>query len=159
MKKILSVLLLVMLLVPQKTYAYSFSEDILTWNEYYAGMYGFDAELGLAIIWVESRGVTDAINGNCIGICQVNLASQSDTLHEVMSLVGATDEYDIRAQIKTMYTILYGYSWYSADEQYPLSYTLDLYSGNSKAKYNMEKGITSDYVASVLDIKNALQSR
>lgn len=100
-------------------------------------------ELVMAIIEHESGGRTDAINGDCKGLMQINEPYHLDRLQRL----GATDLYN------PYENILVGVDYLAelAAEYEDITLVLDIYSGNSKAFQNYENGIVSDYAEEILE--------
>lgn len=105
--------------------------------------YGICPELILAIIETESSGNPNARNGECKGLMQVSERWHKDRMEKL----GVTSLYDPYGNI----LVGTDYLMELAEECIDIAYTLDVYNGNSKAKYNYENGIMSDYATKVLE--------
>ena len=110
--------------------------------EKYGKKYGICPELLEAIIETESSGNPNVANGSCIGLMQVSYKWHASR----MSKLGAYNLYDENQNIHVG-------TDYLAElfEKYgEASLVLDIYNGNSKAQYNYENGIISNYASKIL---------
>ena len=99
-------------------------------------------ELLMAMIETESSGIPNATNGSCKGLMQV-----SDKWHtERMEQLGVTNIYDPYGNI----LVATDYLLELFEEYGDVALVLDIYNGNSKAMYNAENGILSDYASKIL---------
>lgn len=100
-------------------------------------------ELLMAIIERESSGKANANNCGCIGLMQVYEKYHKDR----MERLGASD------LTNPFWNIMVGtdYLMELAEKYGDLGLVLDLYNGNSKAWYNAEHGILSEYAASIIE--------
>ena len=112
--------------------------------------YNVSPELLMAMIERESSGNADAENGGCIGLMQIYEKYHKDR----MERLGVTDLYNPFCNIM----VATDYLMELAEKYEDLGYVLDLYNGNSKAKYNAENGILSDYAASILERSAELEN-
>ena len=71
-----------------------------------------------------------------------------------MERLGVTDLYNPFWNIM----VATDYLMELAEKYEDLGYVLDLYNGNSKAKYNAENGILSEYAASILERSAELEN-
>ena len=106
-------------------------------------MYGICPELLMAIIETESSGNPRAVNGNCKGLMQISVKWHQDR----MDRLGVTDIYNEYGNI----LVGTDYLMELAGQYGDVSYVLDKYNGNSKADYNYENGILSEYAAKILE--------
>lgn len=100
-------------------------------------------ELLMAMIEKESSGKADVENGGCIGLMQVYEKYHKDR----MNRLGVKDLKN------PFWNILVGtdYLMELAEKYEDLGLVLDLYNGNSKAWYNFENGILSEYAADIIE--------
>lgn len=125
------------------------SEDIQRYCIEIGEEYGICAELLMAIVETESSGKKDAVNGNCKGLMQI-----SDNFHkERMERMGVTDIFDERGNIM----VGADYLLELFEEYGELPFVLDKYNGNSKAEYNYENGILSNYAKKIMDRSEELE--
>ena len=64
--------------------------------ETYCGLYDVDTELVRAVMMVESGGQTEAVNGSCVGLMQLN----TEYSQYYMDGAGITDLYDTEQNLK-----------------------------------------------------------
>ena len=115
----------------------------------YGEGYGISPELLMAIIEVESGGHPEAVNGTCKGLMQV-----SDKYHgERVRRLEIGDIFDEDGNIFVATDYLYELFRDYGDT----AYVLDIYNGNSKAEYNYENGIVSEYAKKVMDRATELE--
>ena len=96
----------------------------------------------MAMIEAESSGNPDATNGNCKGLMQVSEKWHTDR----MNRLGVSNIYDPYGNILVATDYLF-----ELFEKYgDVGLVLDVYNGNSKAMYNSENGILSDYANKIL---------
>lgn len=107
------------------------------------GDYGIKPELLMAIIETESRGKSDAVGGNCLGLMQINPKWHKDR----MERLGVTDLFDEYGNILVGADLLAELR----DEYQEISLVLDIYHGSSKAFQNYENGVVSDYARKILE--------
>lgn len=125
------------------------SEDIQRYCEEIGEQYYICPELLEAIVEKESSGKSDAKNGQCKGLMQIH-----DKFHkERMERLGVTDIHDEYGNI------LVGADYLAElfEEYEDVGYVLDIYSGNSKADENYEKGVLSSYAKSILTRSESLE--
>lgn len=147
MKKIIAMLLVAVLVsVPlvskasedREAYIYGICQEV-------GAEYGISPELLQAIAYTESRYVRNAQNGDCKGICQVNISLHSERIQRL----GISDPMDERAQITICADLLNELRQGKYGED--VAWTLDRYNGNSKADYYTQIGVLSDYSTKVLN--------
>lgn len=148
MKKIIAFVLCVVLFLSCSTAVFSRNNDTYISKEIQGycieigEMYGVVPELLMAMIETESSGNPKATNGNCKGLMQV-----SDKWHkDRMKRLGVTDIYDSYGNI----LVGTDYLMELAEKYGEIGLVLDLYNGNSKAYYNYENGIASQYAKKIL---------
>ena len=107
--------------------------------------YSISPELLQAIAYTESRYNANAENGECKGICQINLGIHKDRI-EKLGIKDAWDEYSQILLCADYISELRDSGKYGEE----IMWVLDRYNGNSKADYNCENGIMSDYATKVL---------
>lgn len=109
----------------------------------YGDQYGICPELLMAIAEKESGGNPKAENGGCKGLMQVN-----PTWHRGrMARLGVTNIYDERENI----LVAADYLAELFEDCSEASYVLDVYNGNSKARYNLENGVLSPFAKWILN--------
>lgn len=149
MRKIVLVsTLLICMILPRTVIADVIIEDTYISTEAqracadYGKQYGICPELLMAIIEVESAGKPYATNGDCIGLMQVSERWHADRMRNL----GVTDLFDERQNI------LVGTDYLAElfSEYGDVCLVLDKYNGNSKAQYNYDTGIVSDYSQKIL---------
>lgn len=121
------------------------SVEIYEYCQTVGDMYSISPELLQAVAYTESRYNMNAENGDCKGICQINFNVHKDR----MDRLGITDAWDEYSQLMMCadYISELRDSGKYGDE---IAWVLDRYNGNSKADYNCENGIISDYATKVL---------
>ena len=125
------------------------SEEIQGYCIEIGELYGVCPELLMAMVEAESSGNPDAENGGCKGLMQV-----SDRWHkDRMERLGVTDIYDPYGNILVGTDYLMELHKRYGD----IAYVLDKYNGNSKAAYNNENGIVSDYADKILTRSEVLE--
>ena len=108
----------------------------------YGTEYGICPELLMAMIEAESSGRQYATNGDCTGLLQVSARWHQDR----MERLGVTDLFDVNGNVKVAADYLV-----ELFEKYEdVGIVLDVYNGNSKAMYNAENGILSEYSNKIL---------
>lgn len=117
--------------------------------EEYGEGYGIQPELLMAIIEAESGGNPRAVNGNCMGLMQVNPNYHSERMQRL-------DVYDIYDEEGNIF-VGTDYLHELFEEYGEVTLVLDLYNGNSKAFYNYDNGIVSDYAQKVLTRSRELE--
>lgn len=118
------------------------SEEIQGYCIEIGEMYGVCPELLMAIVEAESSGNPEAKNGNCLGLMQVSQRWHYDR----MERLGVSDLFDPYGNILVGTDYLMELAYKYGD----LGLVLDKYNGNSKAEYNAENGIVSEYANKVL---------
>ena len=113
--------------------------------------YDVPAELLIALIESESSGNPDAQNGNCKGLCQVNQKWHTDRM-EYLDVEDITDPY---GNILVAVDYLNEIRWDVGEDW---AYVLDIYNGNSKAKFYSDNGIVSTYANKILDRATEIES-
>lgn len=100
-------------------------------------------ELLMAIIEAESSGKADANNCGCIGLMQVYEKYHKDRMERL----------GVKDLTNPFWNIMVGtdYLMELAEKYEDLGLVLDLYNGNSKAWYNAEHGILSEYAAGIIE--------
>lgn len=126
--------------LPEDTYL---SEEIQGYCEEIGHEYCVAPELLLAMIETESAGVADAENNGCKGLMQVSERWHKDRMDNLM----VTDIYDEYSNILVATDYLMELAYKYGD----IGYVLDVYHGDSKAKYNNEHGILSNYAEKILE--------
>lgn len=122
--------------------AYSYCYEI-------GNQYNICPELLMAVIEKESSGKSNATNGGCVGLMQVSARWHKDR----MLRLGATDLYCERDNILVAADYLSELFQKYKDP----SLVLDIYNGNSKAMWNYENGVISDYAGYILDRASELE--
>lgn len=109
----------------------------------YGEKYGIAPELLMAMIEIESDGNPYAENKGCMGLMQISPKWHWDR----MERLGVTDLNNEKGNV------LVGADYMAElfSEYGEVSYVLDIFNGNSKAKYNYENGILSDYSRKILE--------
>ena len=131
---------------PQDTYL---SEEIQGYCVEVGELYGVCPELLMAMIETESCGNPNAENGSCKGLMQVSECWHKDRIEKL----GVTDIYDEYGNI----LVATDYLMELAHEYGDIGYVLDIYNGNSKAVYNYENGILSNYAEKILERSEQLE--
>ena len=119
------------------------SEEIQSYCVEVGELYGVCPELLMSMIESESGGNPDAENGSCKGLMQVSERWHKDRMEKL----GVADIYDEYGNI----LVAADYLMELADEYGDIGYVLDIYNGNSKADYNYENGILSNYAEKILE--------
>lgn len=117
------------------------SEEIQGYCVEIGDMYGVCPELLMAIIETESSGNPYATDGVSRGLMQITPKWHRDR----MERLGVNDLYNAYGNI----LVGTDYLMELAGDYGELQYALDVYNGNSKAKYNYENGILSRYAKKV----------
>ena len=133
------------------------AETMETWISYDAYSYCYEIgnqynicpELLMAVIEKESSGMSNATNGGCVGLMQVSARWHKDR----MLRLGATDLYCERDNI----LVAADYLSELFQKYKEPSLVLDIYNGNSKAMWNYENGVISDYAGYILDRASELE--
>lgn len=107
----------------------------------YGEEYGISEEILEAILFCESSFKMSAKNNTCYGIAQIN------------GSVWGYDHDTEEKQVVKMCEILEMH----LEEIPDMAYSLDKYNGNSKALYNYENGIISDYADNVFTVAYELE--
>lgn len=105
-------------------------------------LYNISPELLMAIVETESGGDKYARNGTCKGLMQVSVKWHKDR----MKKLGVINIYDEYSNI----LVATDYLRELIDKYKDIRYVLDIYNGNSQAKYNHEHNITSEYSRKVI---------
>lgn len=108
----------------------------------YGKAYGICPELLQALIETESSGNPNAVNGGCIGLCQI----YEKYHYGRMEKLGAWNLYDENSNI----LLAADYLAELFAEFKDVSLVLDTYNGNNRAGKNYEQGIISDYAGTIL---------
>lgn len=118
------------------------SEEVQNYCEEIGEEYGICPEFLEAVIETESRGQADAENGWRKGLMQISEKWHRDR----MKRLGVTDIFDEYGNI------LVGTDYLAElfEEYGEASLVLDIYHGDSKAMYNDESGILSEYAEKIL---------
>lgn len=119
------------------------SDDAYAYCYEIGNQYNICPELLMAVIEKESSGQSDARNGNCIGLMQISSIWHQNR----MMRLGATDLYCERDNI----LVAADYLSELFQKYKEPSLVLDIYNGNSKAMWNYENGVISDYAGDILD--------
>ena len=132
--------------VPEDTYL---SEEIQGYCVEIGEEYGICPQLLMAMIEKESAGDPNAMNGNCVGLMQINTDYHWDRLRKITGDETAT----IAGFFSPKINIQLGadYIMELADEYGDIGYVLDIYHGDSKADYNNQNGILSNYAEKILE--------
>lgn len=152
--KIVTAMLIAMVTISapvQQAYALDFMwpDDIYSMCEEISKPYNVSPEIVQAIIWRESRYATDATNGSCKGLMQVN-----ECCHlERMEKLGVTDLFNPYDNIR----VGVDYLAELFEEYEDTSYVLDIYNGNSKAGCNFKNGKVSSYAKSICGLAEELE--
>ena len=125
------------------------SDDAYSYCYEIGNQYNICPELLMAVIEKESSGMSNATNGGCVGLMQVSARWHK----ERMLRLGATDLYCERDNILVAADYL---SELFSKYKEP-SLVLDIYNGNSKAMWNYENGVISDYAGYILDRARELE--
>ena len=119
------------------------SDDAYEYCCQIGNQYNICPELLMAVIEKESSGMSNATNGGCVGLMQVSARWHQ----ERMLRLGATDLYCERDNI----LVAADYLSELFQKYKEPSLVLDIYNGNSKAMWNYENGVISDYAGDILD--------
>lgn len=125
------------------------SDDAYSYCYEIGNQYNICPELLMAVIEKESSGQSDARNGNCVGLMQVSARWHQNR----MMRLGATDLYCERDNI----LVAADYLSELFQKYKEPSLVLDIYNGNSKAMWNYENGVISDYAGYILDRASELE--
>ena len=153
MRKYIVIFIAIWLMFPMKTTASDsetyLSEEIQGYCIEIGQEYGICPELLMAMIERESTGDRNAENGSCKGLMQISERWHKDRMEKL----GVTDIHDEYGNI------LLGADYLAElrEEYCEVSYVLDIYNGNSKADYNYENGILSDYAKHILERSEELE--
>lgn len=128
--------------------------EIIEITETVGEMYCICPELLQAMVFTESTFNPYAENGSCKGLMQVSEKWHKDR----MDRLGVTDIYDPYGNILLGADYLYELI---TTKEYgeSITYTLDVYNGNSKAICNEENGIISGYAKEILDLSALLEEQ
>ena len=155
MKKYIATIICLLVFLNCSIVANSVSEDTYIEPEYQehcneiGEMYGICPELLMAMIESESSGNPKAENGSCKGLLQVSERWHKDR----MERLGVTDIYDPYGNI----LVAADYLLELFEKYEDVAYALDVYNGNSKAAYNYEDGIMSNYATKILTRSEKLE--
>ena len=119
------------------------SDDAYEYCYQIGNQYNICPELLMAVIEKESSGKSNATNGGCVGLMQVSARWHKDR----MLRLGATDLYCERDNI----LVAADYLSELFQKYKEPSLVLDIYNGNSKAMWNYENGVISDYAGYILN--------
>ena len=125
------------------------SDDAYAYCYEIGNQYNICPELLMAVIEKESSGKSNATNGGCVGLMQVSARWHKDR----MLRLGATDLYCERDNI----LVAADYLSELFQKYKEPSLVLDIYNGNSKAMWNYENGVISDYAGYILDRASELE--
>ena len=125
------------------------SDDAYSYCYEIGNQYNICPELLMAVIEKESSGKSNATNGGCVGLMQVSARWHNDR----MLRLGATDLYCERDNI----LVAADYLSELFQKYKEPSLVLDIYNGNSKAMWNYENGVISDYAGYILDRASELE--
>ena len=125
------------------------SDDACAYCYEIGNQYNICPELLMAVIEKESSGKSNATNGGCVGLMQVSARWHKDR----MLRLGATDLYCERDNI----LVAADYLSELFQKYKEPSLVLDIYNGNSKAMWNYENGVISDYAGYILDRASELE--
>ena len=125
------------------------SDDAYSYCYEIGNQYNICPELLMAVIEKESSGMSNATNGGCVGLMQVSARWHKDR----MLRLGATDLYCERDNI----LVAADYLSELFQKYKEPSLVLDIYNGNSKAMWNYENGVISDYAGYILDRASELE--
>lgn len=133
--------------VPVKS-ALGLSEDLEGFIEQAAEYYNLPSDLVRAVIWVESRGVTTADNGLCVGLMQLN-RDYADTFMQATGALNITEpRYNIVCGCWWLSELL---EWADGEEDLALmAYNL----GQSKARKNWNNGVVTSYAVNVQNARS-----
>lgn len=147
MKKLIIIVItfLITLENAKSTYAYDFmyEDDVYSMCEEICKPYHISPSFVMAVIWKESKFATDAENGPCKGLMQIN-----ETSHRArMERLGVTDLFNPYQNIQVGVDLLAElFEQYEDD-----GIVLDLYNGNQNAFANYDKGKISGFSKAILD--------
>jgi soluble lytic murein transglycosylase-like protein len=147
MRKALTALLVAALTMPIATANAQSRDTYISDTAYeacveYGEEYGICPELLMAIAERESGGNPTAESGGCSGLMQISAKWQKPRIESL----GVEDIYDERSNI----LVATDYLSELFEEYGEVSLVLDKYNGNSKAEYNYNNGIISDYARKIL---------
>ena len=125
------------------------SDDAYSYCYEIGNQYNICPELLMAVIEKESSGKSNATNGGCVGLMQVSARWHKDR----MLRLGATDLYCERDNI----LVAADYLSELFQKYKEPSLVLDIYNGNSKAMWNYENGVISDYAGYILNRASELE--
>ena len=125
------------------------SDDAYSYCYEIGNQYNICPELLMAVIEKESSGKSNATNGGCVGLMQVSARWHQ----ERMLRLGATDLYCERDNI----LVAADYLSELFQKYKEPSLVLDIYNGNSKAMWNYENGVISDYAGYILNRASELE--
>lgn len=125
------------------------SDEIIGYCDEIGEEYGVCSELLQSMIITESTGKSDAKNGGCIGLLQID-----EKWHkERMERLGVDDLYDPYSNI----LVGADYLMELAEKHGDVALTLDVYHGDSKAFENNKNGIISNYAKKILERSEFLE--
>lgn len=110
--------------------------------EKYGEEYGICPEVGEGLCWRETRCQSDAENGNCKGVAQIDVKVHKDRLKRL----GITNIYDTDQNIHVMFDLLKELY----EQEKDLAKSLDAYNGNGKNG-------KSKYAKDILTVSAALE--
>lgn len=123
--------------------------EIIEITEQIGDMYGVCPELLQAIAFYESSYRQNATNGSHCGLMQVSTKWHSGRMEKL----GVSDIYDPYGNV----LVATDYLMELAEETESITYCLDIYHGDSKAEYNEENGIISNYAKKILALSERLE--
>ncbi len=121
---------------------------VIQYTNQVAEKYAICPELLQAMVFYESSNKMSAKNGKCIGYMQVSTKYHGGRADKL-----GVSIYDGYGNILTGTDYLVEL----LEEYDDVAYALDVYNGNSKAKYNHENGIISSYAGKILDLSEKLE--
>lgn len=125
------------------------SEEIQFYCYEVGELYEICPETLMAMNEIESSGNPNAINGPCVGLMQINPKYHWERAEKFSGVHPAT----IADFFSPYRNILIGTDYLAEllTEYGDIAYCLDIFNGNSQAKYNYENGIMSEYASKVLE--------
>lgn len=151
--KIIALAVAIAVAIPTYIYAADNRADqIYTICEQVGADYGISPELLQAIAYTESRYQSNAQNGECKGICQINFRVHSGRI----ARLGITDPWNDEAQIRLCADYIAELRDSGTYGQ-EISWVLDKYNGFTKADAYAISGQISDYANKVLSKAEALE--
>lgn len=121
---------------------------VIQYTNQVSEQYAICPELLQAIVFYESSNKMSAKSGKCVGYMQVSAKYHGGRADKL-----GVSIYDGYGNILTGTD----YLMELIEEYDDVAYALDVYNGNSKAKYNHENGIISSYAGKILDLSEKLE--